>query len=81
MKKTNLLFFAVLFLFFIYGCASDSKTTTTLSSPTSTIVEITTGDADVDDLGNDLTDIDSIEDDLGLGDLESLDSELENIDW
>ncbi|MFH1054154.1 MAG: hypothetical protein V1740_07080 [Candidatus Woesearchaeota archaeon] len=81
MKRLNILFFAVLFLIFIYGCASESETATTLSSPTSTIIEITAGDADIDDLGNDLTDVDSIEDDLELGDLENLDSEFNSIDW
>jgi hypothetical protein len=69
--KTTLVIVSVLALLVLAGCAQ--KAMPAASAPTAT-------DSEVSDIGGAVTEIDSLTDDLGTGDLDSLDQELADIE-
>lgn len=67
--KTTLVIVSVLALLVLAGCTQKAMP----SAPTAT-------DSEVSDIGGAVTDIDSLTDDLGTSDLDSLDQELADIE-
>lgn len=71
MKKIIALMGILALVALIYGCSSSTSTTTTQVS----------GNAAVDSIGDDLNDVDAVNNDLNSDDLNNVSDELDQVNW
>lgn len=78
-KKILALVLIIAIAVLIVGCGSD----TTEEKTQDTVQEQAPArtDSEVQDIESDLGDLDTLEDDLGLDELENLDKELDELNW
>jgi len=83
-KIISILLILVLFSLFIVGCTQKSSIEQSIDKTTETegVQDIpTTGEPIVDDVSIQISDIDSIDEELDDSDLDSLEEDIANIDW
>ena len=82
-KKILALLFIVSIAVFLIGCKAEIEEPETAPiEPIEPVTETeTTTDADIADVESDIAEIDTLEDDLGLDELESLEQELDDLNW
>jgi len=73
----------ILAMFFVAGCLKMTETETKPSDEQGVVSyeEQETGDETVDEISDDITNIDSLDDDLDNEDLDNLAQDLDNLDW
>ena len=79
--KTTKMITAIIFLLLITGCGNSKINEETEDSSTNNSQVEETGDAETDQLGEELENMDSLEEELDLGELDDLDFELDDFDW
>ena len=81
-KKILAIMFVIAILALIVGCQPkvDDTMDETQDATTETTTETTTTE-DINDVASDLDEIESLEEDLGLEELENLEQELDDLNW
>ena len=74
---TIILTLTILAMFFIAGCAKTEIEPTTPAQP----APEEKGDEAINEISDDISDIDIMDDDLDTGDLDNLAQDLNNLDW
>ena len=67
----------ILTMFFVAGCAKTEIEPTTPAQP----APGETGDETINEISDDISDVDIMDDDLDTGDLDNLAQDLDNLDW
>jgi len=79
-KKILALVLVIAIAVLIVGCGSDTTEEQDIVQEQTSTEPVGTED-EVDNLDSDLQDLENLEEDLGLEELESLEQELDEIDW